>query len=416
MRKKYFFIVIYLFSVVTVLSQQKKILFVGNSYTAYNNLPQLVNDMAESTGIDLVAEMHAPGGTNFMYHAESEQTLAKINSKAWNFVVLQAQSQEPSFGDAQVADEVFPYAEILSNQIKENNACSIPVFYTTWGRKNGDAGNCPFVPEVCTFEGMNNQLINRYTTMANDNDGYISPVAVVWASIRENYPEYELYTSDESHPTLIGSYIAACTFYTILSQEDPTMIGFNATLDPTIANTIKDKVKELVYEDLSTWNVNAYNPIADFEFSQDENEITFTNSSEKSETYVWDFGDDSEVSNEENPIHVFTDAGTYTVTLSSSRCGVESVKTIEVTITETIGIAELDYSKITIYPTIIEDVLFVKGNIEESKIYVYNNLGEIVLKSRSQSEISLSGLKSGIYFIQVLNEKGEKETFKVVKK
>ncbi|WP_196887567.1 PKD domain-containing protein [Aureivirga sp. CE67] len=416
MKHFYTFFVIALFSVVTSFSQENKILFIGNSYTNYNNLPNLVNEMATSTGIEATIEMHAPGGTRFMNHAQSAQTLAKINSDQWDYVVLQAQSQEPSWGDQQVADEVFPYAEILCNQIRENNACSRPVFFTTWGRENGDAANCQYVPEVCTFEGMNNQLINNYTIMANDNEGFISPVAVVWASIRENYPEYELYTADESHPSLTGSYLAACTFYTILFQQDPTAVTFNSTLDAEVTANIKTTVKELVFEDLENWNVNIYSPVANFVYTENENnEVVFTNNSGLSENYSWDFGDGSEVSTEENPTHVFVEAGTYTVTLTAEKCGETSTSSIEIVIEETLSVEELNQNKIKVFPTQIVDKLNVQGMQFSDKIIIHNTLGKIIYKNDKVEEIDFRKFSNGIYYIKIVSQNNEEQTFKVIK-
>ncbi|WP_196894846.1 PKD domain-containing protein [Aureivirga marina] len=416
MKQFYSFFVIALFSVITISAQQKKILFIGNSYTGANNLPNLVNQMATSTGIDLMVDSHTPGGTRLMNHAASAQTLAKINADQWDFVVLQAQSQEPSWGIAQVEEEVFPYATTLCDQIRENNACSIPVFYTTWGRENGDASNCPFVPEVCTFEGMNNQLIDRYTTMANDNEGYISPVAVVWANIRENHPEIDLYTGDGSHPTLSGSYLAACTFYTIFFQEDPTEITFNSSLETETTTIIKNAVKEIVFDDLENWNVNAYDPIANFVFTQNENEITLTNTSGLSETYSWDFGDGSEISTEENPVHTYTEAGTYTITLTAEKCGAENEKTLEVTISESLNVEVQEIKNIRIFPTVVEDKISIIGNINGKQISIHNSIGKLVKEAAFQKEISLKELTQGIYFINILDKNGEVLKFKILKK
>lgn len=61
------------------------------------------------------------------------------------------------------------------------------------------------------------------------------------------------------------------------------------------------------------------NPFADFEFDTFEGcaplEVNFTSTAVNADTYEWDFGDGS-TSNEENPIHTYTEQGTYTVTLT----------------------------------------------------------------------------------------------------
>ena len=72
-------------------------LFIGNSYTYVNNLPNLVKQIALSFGDSLIYDIITPGGATFNTNANNTQTLAKINQQQWDYVVLQAQSQEPSF-------------------------------------------------------------------------------------------------------------------------------------------------------------------------------------------------------------------------------------------------------------------------------------------------------------------------------
>jgi hypothetical protein len=72
-------------------------LFLGNSYTYVNDLPLLIDSLAKANGDDLVYDQNTPGGHTFNNHFNNATSLAKINLQAWQYVVLQAQSQEPSF-------------------------------------------------------------------------------------------------------------------------------------------------------------------------------------------------------------------------------------------------------------------------------------------------------------------------------
>ena len=110
-------------------------LFIGNSYTGVNNLPQLTYDVALSAGDTLIMDFHTPGGTRLMDHASSTQAISKIYSDKWDYVVLQAQSQEPSWPIQQVQTEVFKYATILCDTIRANNSCTMPVFLYDLGTK-----------------------------------------------------------------------------------------------------------------------------------------------------------------------------------------------------------------------------------------------------------------------------------------
>jgi hypothetical protein len=126
-------------------AQTKNVLFLGNSYTGVNNLPLLTYNLALSLGDTINYDSNTPGGYTYQGHSTNATSLAKIAQGNWDFVVLQEQSQMPSFPPSQVATEVYPYAQILVDSIKLANACAEPLFYMTWGRKNGDAGNWPLI-------------------------------------------------------------------------------------------------------------------------------------------------------------------------------------------------------------------------------------------------------------------------------
>jgi len=316
---------------ISINAQTKKVLFIGNSYTYYNNMPQLVADAALSVGDTLIKQSHTPGGGTLNNHANNANAMNKIKSDEWDYVVLQAQSQEPSFPLFQVESETFPYATQLCDSIRANSSCTRPMFYMTWGRENGDANNCAVWPPVCTYEGMDSLLNLRYRIMGDMNNSYVSPVGFVWNYIRNNYPQINLYAGDGSHPNIKGSYVAAITFYTMIFKKDPTLITFNSSLDDIEATNIRNAVKLLVYDDLEEWNVGAYAPTANFSVISNINVLTFTNNSNLADAYSWDFGDNN-FSEIENPIHEYTEGGDYTITLIASSCGTTDTFYQEVTV------------------------------------------------------------------------------------
>lgn len=235
-----------------------RILFLGNSYTATNNLPSIITNAMGTLDITIISQSNTPGGFTFSGHDQNTNTNNLIQQGNWDYVVLQEQSQVPSFPISQVESDCFPYAASLVQKVEQFNPCAEVVFYMTWGRQNGDSQNCPNWPPVCSYEGMDDLLYERYMTMAEDNQALVSPVGAVWRAIRTNYPNINLYSGDGSHPSMEGSYTAAITFATIFSQTDPTTISFNSTLSAAMADTIKNVVKSLVYQNLNQWNVGVF--------------------------------------------------------------------------------------------------------------------------------------------------------------
>lgn len=385
----------------------KKVLFLGNSYTSVNNLPKMVADIANSMGDVLIFDANTPGGQTLKQHSTNVTSLTKIEVGNWDYVVLQEQSQYPSFPNQQVANEVFPYARFLDSIINVENPCAETVFYMTWGRKNGDASNCPGWPPVCTYVGMDSLLNLRYRQMATNNNGIISPVGAVWRYIRQNHPSIELYQSDESHPSLAGTYAAACAFYSIIYRKDPSLITFDSGLSAVDAANIRAAAKLITYNNLLEWHVGEYDPIANFTFSNTgAGQVSFTNSSTNATDFVWSFGDGT-TSNEGSPTHTYVSNGTYNVMLVVDKCGVKDtvVKTITVT---ALGIEsqKKNPSFVRIYPNPSQGNIHLKVTDEliGSDYVIYDNTGKVLLTGVVDSEetkVDLNSLLNGFYHIRV---------------
>jgi PKD repeat protein len=374
----------------------KKVLFIGNSYTGYNNLPKMVDDIANSVGDDIDYTAHTPGGTTLQGHANSSQLTTKINSDNWDFVTIQAQSQEPSFPTGQFLSQTAPYATQIVNKIKQNNECTEPIFFMTWGRENGDQQNCPIAPWLCTYQGMDDSLRSRYTYMANQNASLISPVGAVWRYLRDNNLGIDLYTADESHPSIFGSYTAALTFYTIIFQKDPTLI----TLQPSGVNnanatTIKNAVKQVVFNDLAEWNIGKYDPKAEFSYSVSNlNEVDFTNTSSQYSSLTWNFGD-GDTSSVQNPNHTYAQNGEYTVTLTVEKCGKIDSLTQKIEI-KGLSILEQNTNE-NIFYDFQSSTIQIKENPQDITLFDIN--GKQILSRKVNQSISLDHLTKGIYFI-----------------
>ena len=392
----------------------KRALFLGNSYTDFNNVPQITANIAHSMGDSLYFEKNAPGGYTLQGHSVNSTSVNKIKQGSWNFVVLQEQSQLPSYPIDTVQLQVYPFAHFLDSMINVYNNCCETMFYMTWGRKNGDASNCGWWPPVCTYEGMDSLLYERYMTMTYDNNAVVSPVGRVWKYIRQIYPSIELYNPDESHASVAGSYAAACCFYTCMFRKDPRAITFDNALPAMDAANIRTAVKNIVYDSLIRWQVGKYDPVAAFDIiTGTGNQVGFINSSTNANNYFWDFGDNN-TSADINPVHTYTREGNYTVKLTASNNCNDSVVLTKFVAT---GIQQIATG---IYPNPVTDYLYVEiENLKAPSISMFNSIGQrLSLKSTTAGNkirIDLTSLPSGVYFINMLI--GEKIfTQKIIKK
>lgn len=298
-----------------------QVLFLGNSYTGTNNLPAIFQNFSNAAGDSVTVQSNTPGGYTFQGHTTNATTQNLIQAGNWDYVALQEQSQIPSFPIGQVQSDCFPYAEQLDQQIRAANACTETVFYMTWGRENGDASNCASWPPICTYEGMDSLLRERYMYMAETNNAIVSPVGAVWRYIRQNHPSIDLYTGDGSHPTYAGSYAAACSFYAVIHRADPSSVSYDGSLNAAVASQIRQAAKVVVYDQLPSWFVGDYDtlPVASFTWNTMGLQVDFTNTSLNHTDVQWDFGD-GQTSTQSEPTHTYAGPGAYEVKLSASRC------------------------------------------------------------------------------------------------
>ncbi len=187
----------------TQASTPRQVLFIGNSYTYVNHLPRWVQQLSieaeEHQSLD--TEMVAIGGASLQRHWKMGEALKKIQSQQWDYVVLQEQSTLP-LSDPET---MYQYARLFDRAIKRAKARTL--FYLTWTKQDR--------PETQSI------LTDSYVKIARELNARIAPVGLAWQQVQLENSQFNLYYSDGSHPSPIGSYIAACVFYSILSDRTP---------------------------------------------------------------------------------------------------------------------------------------------------------------------------------------------------
>jgi hypothetical protein len=215
-------------------SRALHILFVGNSLTYQNDLPRLFAGLAKSRGHDVQVDMYAPGGYRLAQHATDQRLLDKIDGGGWDVVVLQEQSQMPAAPRERLEREVYPFAQALSQRVRATSPHARIAFYQTMARRNGDVQTFPDLPEAHTYEGMQRRINASYAEMAKANHGLLVPVGAAWEKARKQNPALPLY-ADDVHPSLIGTYLAACVFYATVFGESPVGAAHPPGLDDASA-------------------------------------------------------------------------------------------------------------------------------------------------------------------------------------
>ena len=413
--KHFYLLSCFLLTVIMSYSQvRKSVYFLGNSYTYYNDLPSLIKKTAQSVGDVLEYESTTGGGLSLQDHLYNPAVTAKINSKAWDYVVLQDQSQRPALDDSYT----FPYAAVLNDRIKNSSPCAKTLFYMTWGYKTGDERNCNAgLTYMCTYEGMDDKIYDSYMRLALENQAHVSPVGKVWRKIRQQYPSYELYNQDKSHPSPLGSMVAAYTFYTVIFRKDPTSITFNGSLTSEQAQNIKRLVKEIVYNDFEKWYIGVHYNKSGFTYEiVDAPNVQFNNTTPNVQQISWDFGDGT-TSTELNPLHRYQQLGEFTVTLTVTSC--KETFTVKDTVNiETLSSTSFEERNFAIYPNPTSDHLFVQMESEAS-FTVFDLAGKKQTSSVTHQngvyQIDVHHLPKGTYLLSIKTSKTQ-EHFKFIRK
>jgi len=196
----------------SIESDTTRILFIGNSYTYYNSLPELVKVITQEKFPDLVIETQlvSQGGMTLKRHWQEEKALQAIRSAHWDYVILQEQSKlgmgvmidnDIYFGQT---DLFFEYARKFDNEIKMAGAKT--VFFMPWSVRDR-----PEEQEILTY---------AYSTIAKELDAILAPVGLVWDQLRTN-DQFNFYVMDGSHPSPMGSYLTAATIFSTLFEVSP---------------------------------------------------------------------------------------------------------------------------------------------------------------------------------------------------
>lgn len=187
---------------------KKKVLFVGNSYTYYNEMPaQIFEPMAEDAGCPCEVTAVTRGGYRLEQFADPENEEGKrlrevIAGKHYDYVVLQNQSCQPITEPEAFEAGVAGLKELLQEQAEYF------VLYATWGRKPG----CEMLEQLgMSSEEMTAQLDAAYTKAGERFGMQVAHVGLAFEAYLQEHPDAELYNPDKSHPSVLGSEIAART-------------------------------------------------------------------------------------------------------------------------------------------------------------------------------------------------------------
>jgi hypothetical protein len=225
------------------------VLWVGNSFFYYNNsmhghVTQLVKAgdsqrPARATSVtisgsgldwhDMESYLRPNGIGKYSFVGDNEIVFNK-RGRQFDTVIMMDCSQCPIH--PRLKSVFHEYVKKDSEIVAKSGAR--PVLFMSWAYKDK--------PE------MTAELAEQYTTAGNNNNALVVPAGLAFAKAISSRPELELYQSDKRHPSLAGTYLAACTTYAALFKKSPLGNTYTAGLDPAIATFLQSTAQETVQE------------------------------------------------------------------------------------------------------------------------------------------------------------------------
>ena len=374
---------------------QTKVLFLGNSFTYMYDVPALFTGLASAAGISVYVDQNTQAGMavaneSITGHAYDAVSQAKIVAEDWDYIVVQDNqgnyvntvgSIPSACGNANIT---------LYNQIKTNNPCTRIVYLAEWGPVGG------------VYSGDNTtNCINRIhgnMLFLNDNIGneIVSPVGKSWITSFTSLPSVNLFYSDNVHPSLEGSYLAAATLFTTIFKYNPTALSYTGGVSTSTASTMRAIAYSTVTNTsyMSTTDLGSYTPT----ISLAGNVLTASGSYSN---YQWYF----------NGTAVGINSNTYTAAASgmyqvevtnASGCSMRSF-TKDVTLVTT-GINENNFTEFELTP--LGENTFDLVSTENGRVAIYDMQGKLLQsleKTDSHAIINLSTNSQGIYLITLTN-------------
>lgn len=177
-----------------------KVLLIGNSLTYENELPALLESLADSAGVqDLYVQMVAYPNYALEDHVAQGTAIREIRKGGWKYVVMQ---QGPS-ALAESRTNLVQWTGVLAQEIRAVGA--IPAMYAVW----------PSLERSFDFDGVQ----ASYDAAATSVQGALIPAGEGWRAAWRREPGMPLYAGDGFHPSRSGTYVAALMMLQLFYPE-----------------------------------------------------------------------------------------------------------------------------------------------------------------------------------------------------
>lgn len=380
---------------------QTKVLFLGNSFTYVNNCNTLFAGFCSAAGIPFTVDINAQAGMavadeQIVGHVNDAVSQSKITSKKWDYIVVQ-DNQGDYVNSAGIPGACGSANVALYNKIKANNACTRIIYFGGWGPVGGVTTGDNTTACIDRIHTNMCYLNNNVDQSAPKEPEIVAPIGKAWITSMSQMPSVNLYYSDNVHPGLPGSYLAAATIFTTIFKQDPSNLSYTGGLAASTASSLR----AIAYSTVTNPTNSAATKLDYYTPTITVNGNVLTASGTYS-AYQWYFNG-SPVGTNSNT-YTALQSGKYQVEVTNSAgCKMRSfMKTVTVTGT---GIIEEEIENADLIPVTMN--VFDLVSDATGQISVFDMQGKQTLSIRKDfgtARIDLNNISKGLYIVQFSSE------------
>lgn len=176
-----------------------KILFIGNSHTFFNDMPEMVRLFGKARGVDIDVVQNTSGGRGMDWQSNQFDVRFNVLFGGYDYIVVQ-HIAHPFPG----RDHLLDAAAKLMPYLAKSGAKIIN--FLPWSEKKLPEGQA-------VINEAHDALHARYPDLIK------APVGYIWDELRHSHPEIELYWHDSEHASPLGSWLIAATFFRVVTGE-----------------------------------------------------------------------------------------------------------------------------------------------------------------------------------------------------
>jgi hypothetical protein len=215
------------------------VLFVGNSLTEKNDLPNTFKQLAAASSLHANVEVHSitPGGAFLYDHWKRGDVVTELRKLRPNFLVLQGQSIEPVS-----APQSFAHSAALL-KAEADRVGAVTILFSTWARPAGD----PYFKDPASGGSpleMQTRLNSAYAQVSQSIGATLAPVGVAFEHAQRDAPQIQLLDGTQ-HPSPAGTYLAAAVLFRVVFNASAVGSTYDDGLGKETAACLRRLAEEI---------------------------------------------------------------------------------------------------------------------------------------------------------------------------